>query len=58
MIRRLLRPQRVAKLREARQAAERRLHEAQARRDTRRVHEAAAALKQATHALLREELRL
>lgn len=58
MIRRLLRPHRVAKLREARQAAERRLHEAQARRDTRQVHEAAAALKAATHALLREELRL
>ena len=58
MIRRLLRPYRVAKLREARQAAERRLREAQARRDTRQVHEAAAALKAATHALLREELRL
>lgn len=58
MIRRLLRPHRVAKLREARQAAQSRLREAQARRDTRQVHEAAAALKAATHALLREELRL
>jgi len=58
MIRRLLRSGRVALLREDRQAAEQRLREAKSRRDTRQVHEAAAALRQATHALLREELRL
>lgn len=58
MIRRLFHPRRVARLREARDAAARRLSEAKARRDTRAAHDASAALRAATHALMRAELRL
>jgi len=57
MIRRFFQSGRVAKLRAARTAAARRLRAAQARRDTRQVHQASTDLKAATHALLREELR-
>lgn len=50
---------RVTKLHEARQAAERGLHETLARWDTwHQVHKAAAALREAWHALKRKELRL
>jgi hypothetical protein len=55
MIRALLRPLVIPRLRRARQAAVRALEEAERRRDTRAVHAARKRLRQITHDLMRAE---
>lgn len=53
----LFRSHRVTRLRQARERALQRLSDAKARRDTRDIHRASQAVREATHALMRQEVR-